>query len=362
MSATGDSAAPPVESVRSIACLMLNGVGDILCVTPAVEALKHRYPGARLTMMVRPHLRGLVEDNPAVDEVIAFGSATLGERIGFLREIRHRRFDLWVDLHTPTFNTMTSNARHFVRNAVLAVVAGARCRRAYAVRPLSAFLTHPLAVPPLERLRGQNVVDLALALAWPLEPSRYRKCAPATDEDRLWAAQALPGGDTRRVALYFGTRQPAKLWPQAHCARLLALVLERLPDVQVVLVGDATDVARARALAAGAGASAKARILDFTGATTFGRTAALLARCAAAVSTDSGAMHIADAAGIPVVAMFSSHNYPGIWRPVNARSVVIHHEIECGPCFLASCPVGNRCMAAITPEEVFAELVRRLSG
>ena len=101
---------------------------------------------------------------------------------------------------------------------------------------------------------------------------------------------------------------------------------------------------------------------DFTGRASLGRTAALLSRCDAMVSSDSGPMHIADAMDVPIVALFSTHNYPTIWRPVNGKSVVIYHEIDCGPCWLAACPVGNRCMRNITPQEVFEALAQRLGA
>ena len=355
------AAAPAPQEVRRIGCLMLNGVGDILCASPALEALRDRYPTAHLTVMVRPHLRGLVEANPAVDEVLAFGSGSLGRRLAFLRELRRRRFDLWVDLHTPTFNTVTGNTRHFVRNAFLMRWSGARFRRAYASRPLAGHLTHPLPCPDDAQLSALNVVDLTLALAWPRTDREYRKRLGITPGDRRWALEALPEGP-RRIGLYFGSRQPAKLWPAASMVRLTRMILERLPDVALLLIGDATDAARAESLVAALDPAQRARVRDFTGRATFGQTASLIERCAAVVSSDSGPMHMVDAMDVPMVALFSSHNYPAVWRPVNGRSTVIFHEIECGPCMLAECPIGNRCMANITPEEVFAALVQRLGG
>jgi heptosyltransferase-2 len=330
-------------------------------VTPALEALKERYPGARLAMMIRPHLRELVDRNPAVDEVIAFGQGSIGRRLAFLREVRRRRFDLWVDLHTPTFNTVTSNRRNFARNALLMRLSGARFRRGYAVPELARHLTHPLPVPAQARLRVENVVALTLALAWPRTDRPYPKRFAIAAEERAWAQQALPD-DGLRVALFFGTRQPANAWPRAHCARLVELILERMPEAELVLIGDATDVALATALRGRLETSRAQRLRDFTGRATFGQTAALLARCDAMVSSDSGPMHIGDAVGVPMVALFSAHNYPGVWSPINGRAVVIHHEIECGPCLLATCPVGNRCMANITPDEVLEALVQRLGA
>lgn len=353
--------APPLAEVKRIGCLMLNGVGDIVAASPALEALHARYPQASITAMVRPHLRGLVEGNPAVSDVLPFGSGSLLDRLRFLQALRKRRFDLWVDLHTPTYNTMTSNTRHFLRNAFLMRFAGARFRRAYASPGLVRHLTHPLPEPTLEELQRLNIVELTLPLAWPQPGRTYRKHFTVVPGDRKWAADALPG-DTRRIGLYFGTRQPAKLWPQSSVATLTRRILAQIPDAELVLIGDGTDVERARALLEALGPAQLTRIRDFTGRASFGQSGALMQRCSAMVSSDSGPMHMADAMDVPMVALFSSHNHPAIWRPVNPRSIVIHHEIECGPCFLATCPVGNRCMGNISPDEVFAALLTRLEN
>jgi len=351
---------PPDFEIGRIGCLMLNGVGDIVCCLPALAALKDRYPRARLIAIVRPHLVGLVQSNPAVDGILPFGSSSLGARFAFLHAVRRERFDLWVDLHTPTFNTVTSQTRHLLRNALLMRWSGARFRRAYAAGPLRPWLTHSVAVPSEARLREASVVELTLALAWPRADRSYEKRFPVTAIDAAWAGVALPDSCMRRIGLYFGTRQPAKGWSESASVRLAQMIVSSIPETEIVLIGDRSDAPRAARLIAGLNNAGQRRAHNFTGKSTFGQTAALIARLDAIVSTDSGPMHIADALGVPIVALFSSHNYPRIWAPLNNRSVVIHHEIECGPCLLAVCPVGNRCMERITPEEVLAALVGRL--
>lgn len=353
-------APPPAGAVNTIGCLMLNGVGDIVCVTPALDALSDRFPGARISVMVRPHLADLVRDLPAVWEIIPFGSGSLTQRLAFLRTIRRRRFDLWIDFHTPTFNTVGSNTRHFVRNALLMRWSGAKFRRAYASKPLARHLTHPLPVPGDEALRHLNVVNLTLPLAWPEPGRRYAKRSALTPDDQAWARNALKAVAGPRVGLFFGTRQPANIWPEASSIELARRLLERRPAVSLVLLGDHSDADRASRLLAALPPGERTRVADLTGRASFGQTAALLEQLQVLVSSDSGPMHIADAMGVPIIALFSTHNYPGIWAPVNGRSVVIYHEIHCGPCWLPACPVGNRCMANITPAEVYAAVDQKL--
>jgi len=50
-----------------------------------------------------------------------------------------------------------------------------------------------------------------------------------------------------------------------------------------------------------------------------------LGKCAGIVCLDSGPMHLADALGVPLVALFGQGNLP-LWAPSNPRSCVISHQ------------------------------------
>ena len=350
---------PPATQVRTIACLMLNGIGDIVCVSPVFEALKRRYPAARLTIIMRLHLRGLVEGSAFVDDVLFYETARPWQRLVFLARANRRRFDLWVDLHVPTFNTMSSNRRDFLRNAWLLRVARPRFAVAYATPELRSLLSHPVPVPSAHDLRTTSIVRTTLDIVTRGAAARFGKHVPVTAIEREWAERALPGGDTLRIGLFFGSRQPADLWPAGKVLEFVAMLGTRLPGAEIVLIGGEHESATASVLAA-AVARAGLRLHDFVCKVGLGQTAALLARCTVFVSTDSGPMHIADAMGVPMVALFSSKNYPAIWRPVHARTELINHAVDCGPCFRASCNIGNKCMQMIEPTEVLDALLRLL--
>jgi ADP-heptose:LPS heptosyltransferase len=147
-----------------------------------------------------------------------------------------------------------------------------------------------------------------------------------------------------------------------HVLAFVRLLAAELPEARLVLVGGAHERALAAGLARELPPALHARLVDCIDEASMGGTAALLARCAALVCTDSGPMHIADAVGTPMVALFSSKNYPAIWRPRYAPAEVLNHAVECGPCFRADCPYGNRCMALIDPAEVLAALHRILGA
>ena len=84
--------------------------------------------------------------------------------------------------------------------------------------------------------------------------------------------------------------------------------------------------------------------------------AALLGACRLFVGNDSGAMHVAAAVGLPVVAVFGSTDPDGT-APITPERAVVRHRVSCSPCFLRYCPVDHRCMTRIAVDEVY-EAVR----
>jgi ADP-heptose:LPS heptosyltransferase len=79
---------------------------------------------------------------------------------------------------------------------------------------------------------------------------------------------------------------------------------------------------------------------------------------------DSGPMHLAAAAGVPCVAIFSARQLPGVWFPYGPQHRVIYHDVPCRDCRLDICErYQKRCIASITVSEVIQavrEQVRRM--
>lgn len=174
----------------------------------------------------------------------------------------------------------------------------------------------------------------------------------AADSANQIALREKLGLDGERPAIAFmpgAEYGPAKQWPPVHYAVLARELAAR--GFQLWILGSAKDGEVARAIALDNPA-----VVDLTGRTTLGDAVDLLALSHAAVTNDSGLMHVAAALNVPLVAIFGSSS-PEHTPPLSNRVAIESLRLECAPCFARHCPLKHtRCLTEITPEQVLTAL------
>ena len=154
-----------------------------------------------------------------------------------------------------------------------------------------------------------------------------------------------------------GAVGPSKRWPSAYYAGLARQLAAEGNTVWVI--GGPGE----RELAGEIVAAAPAHIRDLTGPDL--RNAILaLAAAQAAVSNDSGLLHVAAAIGTPSVGIFGPTS-PWHWAPLNPIAAVIEtkSELACRPCHKPVCGLEHhRCMRDIPVEQVAVAARAALAG
>lgn len=140
---------------------------------------------------------------------------------------------------------------------------------------------------------------------------------------------------------------PAKRWPVGS----FAAVARRLTDsdVSVWILGSAKERALGDELCRDARAAR-----NLCGETSLPEVVDLLAASQAALTNDSGLMHVAAAVGTHVVAVYGSSS-PSFTPPLTTAKTVLYEHLSCSPCYQRDCPLGHlRCLTSIGVDTVYA--------
>jgi heptosyltransferase II len=165
------------------------------------------------------------------------------------------------------------------------------------------------------------------------------------------------GAEVNRVAIGAGASYgSAKCWLPERFAEVANRLMAE-SDAEIILFGTAGETAVSNAITA----RMKQKPIDLTGKTTIAELPALLSRCQLFIGNDSGAMHVASAVGLPVVAIFGPTDPFGT-APVTPKCTIVQEKPYCSPCFLRRCPTDHRCMTRISADSVTAAAHGWLTG
>jgi heptosyltransferase-2 len=343
----------PAEGIERVLIRGTNWIGDVVMTLPAVAAVRKTWPGARISVLAKPWVAEVYRLSPDVDDVILFEEPGRHDGIrGKLRlakELRGIGFDCAI---------LLQNA---IEAAIIALLAGVPLRAGYNSDGRGLLLTH--SVRRTQAIRRVHQIDYYVEMVRALgcmSAGRSVRLRPGTDYEeiakRLCGEFGIVNGRPLIGIAPGAAYGPAKKWfPERFAA-----VADRLSDesgAQVILLGSGGD----RESAAAVQKSARDLLIDIAGKTDLRGAIALISRCALFISNDSGLMHVAGALGVPTIAVFGSTN-PATTSPVGEKSVVIHHDVPCGPCLKPVCPTDFRCMEVIGVEEVYAAARRLLDG
>jgi heptosyltransferase I len=309
---------------RRILIFKPSAIGDVVHTLPVLNLLKRRWPEAKISWLISPPCREVVEGHPQVDEVILFNRKRYGHAwrsptastafVRFIRDLRDRQFDWVVDF------------QGLLRSGWMTWATGAPIRVGFddAREGAPMFYTH--AVPSGGWWHQHAIgryLHLASALGCDMGPVEFRFAVD--DADRAAAANML-AGIGRYAVLIPGTHWATKRWPIEKFAGLVAPLRERF-GLQTVVAGGPHD-AEMSAKIDGA--------INLAGRTTLRQTIALLERAALVVANDSGPMHIACALGRPLVCLHGPTS-PILTGPYGRMDTVLRLDLPCSPCYSRTC-------------------------
>ncbi|MGE0681856.1 MAG: glycosyltransferase family 9 protein [Candidatus Binatia bacterium] len=330
---------PTFSHPQRILIILLGAIGDVTRALPLLTRLRQAYPTADIAWAVEPAAAALLEAHPALNEVILYRrTQSPFTFFPFLSTIRHKRFDLVLDLQ-----------RH-AKSGIVSWWSRAPVRlgfhRANTKEGNWLFNTHTIDPIPNFSLKLGQYLKFAEALHLPESEVRFDLRLRPEEEQKI---EAHLGGASHPFAAFFlGSRWPSRFW----FAQATATVARTLIDdygVGVVLLGGQSEMPFAREIET----QVKRGMTNLTGQTSLRDLIGIFQRAIFAMGPDSGPMHIAAATGIPVISLWGATS-PLRSAPWGSEAFVLQGKTACSPCYVRHCPIERRCMQKITPEQVLA--------
>ena len=312
---------------KKILCIQLKQLGDVLMCTPAIRALKARWPEAELHFLTCPPADQLLKHNLAVDRVwLAPKDNNWREGWAIFKQLRAQKFDLVVDIYGR------------LATALLSRFTGAPVRVGRRKVFQSIFYTHPhhpqasySAAERLALLEPLGIQGGNLALDFPIGP-----------DDRTWALDCLDrlGWDRTRplVTLSPVSRQLYKVWPAINFARAIQPILEETGAQLLLQWGleeekDCVENLRVELAKLGLEDLGDYPIPNLS------QTVALFELADFHLGNDNGPMHFAIAAGCPSLAVFGRPLVEN-WMPPGSTK---HRGLEFDPGCKRKCHYQQGC-------------------
>lgn len=332
-----DRPTPPwdASSIRSILLINTTALGDTLFSTPAIRAIRLAFPEARLISLASRTAKEVLLHNPNLDRIIDYPG-----RVNFffffrlpklLKTIREEQCDMAVILHGNDPDAVS-----------LAYLAGARYRLGWRGSRLAFLLTHPLRFDIPKRHYIEIWRDHLSALG--IKPRGTRMELTLSAEEMKGAENYLMKNRLSRDRLIglhpFANRLREKRWPLDRVVELGTLLAAE--GFSPILFGGIKEKEMADAMVV----KSNGRMISAAGQLALRQTMALIKRCALFITLDSGPLHIAQALGVPVVALFGPSD-PRVSGPLEGPAIVLKKEYDCSPCGRSPCPYQIACMESI---------------
>jgi heptosyltransferase-3 len=333
------------KSIQNILVIKLRAIGDVLLSTIVLNNLREYFPASRIDFLTERASREVVDGHPALNSFILF-DPRCESGLQLILKVRRRKYDLVIDLFGNP------------RSALVTLLSGAPHRVGYRLG-WRRYCYNTVVEP-----RGGSVhnaefnLDALRAIGVPITNRSVVFPVDAESERFAETFFRTEGIDTSPVvALNPGGGWYTKRWRVPQYGRLADLLARQFQVVPLIMWGPAeqADAERIREIT-----SCGARVAPQTN---LKQLAAILKRCAAIVTNDSGPMHIAASLGVPVVAIFGPTN-PMLQGPLGSQHEIVRKEdLDCLGCNYTDCPIGNPCMENLDEHIVlsaFGRLAERM--
>lgn len=320
-----------------------NWVGDAIMTTPVVRGVRKNFPTARITVLAKPWVIPVYENNPYVDRVLLYDNDNRHKKgFGTLKlanDLREYQFDLAI---------LMQNA---FEAGLISFLAGIKERMGYNTDARGFLLNRSIKLN--SELKKGHLIDYYIGIlkGSSLVDDGRKLDLFLCDSDREFANHFLEqeNFDSSKPVIGINpgaTGGTAKRWFPKRYAELCKKLAQKF-KVKILIFGSPQDNELGEYIAG----LSKNSCINIAGKTSLGQAFALIEKCSLFVTNDSGLMHAAAALNINQVAVIGSTNYVAT-SPSNKNSIMVRVPVPCSPCKKDVCPTDHQCMDKISVDMV----------
>src|SRR5436305_7158484 len=293
-----------------ILLIQLKRIGDLILTTPAIAAVREKFPDGHLTLVISSEGKTLAPAIAGVNKLLVMPRGLTG--FGTIAAIARGKFNYCVDF--------TRNDR----SALLVLLSRAKKRIvSFRIKVRSKFRTRFYNEFVQHRMRDMHTIDYHLALLEPLGISNVSRAVrlELPKSMREAADELLSAHNLRRDFIIFhpGSARAEKFWNAQRWTEVINHAATN-HDVDLVLTGGSLPLEQAHI--SDIKSKVHHEIVDLSGKTDLLTLAALIAKARLLITVDSSPMHLASASRTPQVILFGPTN-PFHWRPRESPALIL---------------------------------------
>jgi len=336
-----------IQGHKRILIFNVNWLGDVLFSTATIRNIRRNFPESFIACAIPSRCYPVLKGNPYLDEIIIFDEKERHK--GILGKLNFVKF-----LKTKNFDTVFLLHRSF-RRALICRLAGILQRIGHYTKKRGFLLTKGFKPPARDSLhRIDYYLDIIEKAGLKVE-DRFTDFY-IEEEDLKFVEDFLKKKDIRQdeflVGINPGGNWGPKRWPKEYWAMLADELISEF-KARVIITGSHKDFKDSIAIKE----LMKASPIISSGVFNLKQLGALTKRLDLFITGDTGPLHIANSCGAKKIIAIFGPTHISITGPYPAKNVIIlQKEIGCKiPCYVVKCQ-DNRCMKAVTPQDVLKEI------
>ena len=358
---------------QNILLVNITRLGDMLQATPTIAGMKAENPNCRISVLVEKQFETICHWLPHIDEVL---TADLGWTVrslargpdglidGFdyvtdlVADLRRRQFDYCLNMSSSAYTALLLKLLDIKRH-------GGWTSDEQGYRVIESDWAKLFACSVFHQNRRFNSINLVDVFRCSADVEKHPQnlLIQVADKELEYCREMIAqAGFTNKgplIAVQAGASQAKRQWAPARFAELINLLVKNL-DARVVLTGTKKELSIIEPIKA---MCPSPNVFVAAGKTNIPQVAALLKLCQLLISGDTGPMHIAVAAGTPVLAMFLASAFAFETGPYSEGNIVLQPTVGCCPCNPNKlCSRTEDCHGTIEPAMIADLAARRLQG